>query len=157
MSDTELVQWLADYSGADTGAVGVKNANLGDLADLDVPGLPGVTTIASAHECYVDETGIEETTADDRSRLDVDDVSDLRKRGERLRRTSSEATGPGALVSAIVDRDDALAGRLEPDDPEVAERSSATAADLPGGSVAGRQVTVLNVADETAPAASELE
>ncbi|WP_255190949.1 pyruvate, water dikinase [Natronobeatus ordinarius] len=149
MSDTEFVQWLEACSGADTGAVGGKSANLGELAGLDVPVLPGFTTTASAYEYYVEETGIGEAIADDLEGLDVENVSDLQNRGERIRRTISEAAMPEDLSSAIVDRYDALAARLELDDPEVAVRSSATAEDLPDASFAGQQETFLNVAGET--------
>ncbi|WIV65804.1 pyruvate, water dikinase [Natrialbaceae archaeon AArc-T1-2] len=149
MTETEFVQWLEDCSGEDTAAVGGKSANLGELASLDVPVLPGFTTTASAYDYYVEETGIEATIADELEGLDVEDVADLQKQGERIRRTISEATMPEELASAIVDRYDALASRLEIDDPEVAVRSSATAEDLPDASFAGQQETFLNVAGET--------
>ncbi|MFC4248839.1 pyruvate, water dikinase [Natribaculum luteum] len=149
MSEPEFVQWLEDCSGEDAGVVGGKSANLGELASLDVPVLPGFTTTASAYEYYVEETGIGEAIADELEGLDVDDVSDLQRRGERIRRTISEATMPEELASAIVGRYDALSSRLELDDPEVAVRSSATAEDLPEASFAGQQETFLNVAGET--------
>jgi len=58
MSRETFVRWLEELSGDNTDAVGGKSANLGELANLDVPVLPGFTTTASAYDCYVEETGI---------------------------------------------------------------------------------------------------
>ena len=149
MREPVFVRWLEECSGEDTGAVGGKSANLGELADLDVPVLPGFTTTASAYEYYVDEAGIGDVIEAELDGLDVDDVSDLQRRGERIRRTISDAAMPDDLRSAILERYHDLARHLEIDDPEVAVRSSATAEDLPDASFAGQQETFLNVAGET--------
>ena len=149
MREPSFVRWLEDCSGEDTGAVGGKSANLGELAHLDVPVLPGFTTTASAYEYYVEETGIGDAIEAELDGLDVEDVSDLQRRGQRIRRTISDAEMPERLRSAICERYDDLATRLEIDDPEVAVRSSATAEDLPDASFAGQQETFLNVSGDS--------
>ncbi|MXV64171.1 pyruvate, water dikinase [Natronorubrum sp. JWXQ-INN-674] len=149
MSRETFARWLEELSGDDTDAVGGKSANLGELADLDVPVLPGFTTTASAYDYYVDETGIHAEIESQLEGLDVDDVADLQRRGEQIRRTISEASMPPELESAIRDRYAELGDELGIDDPEVAVRSSATAEDLPEASFAGQQETFLNVAGET--------
>ncbi len=149
MTANTFVRWLDELDGDDAGTVGGKSANLGELADLDVPVLPGFTTTAAAYDDYVDRTGIRETIGSELEGLDVDDVSDLQKRGERIRRAISEAAMPPDLKSTIVEQYDELGSELEVDDPEVAVRSSATAEDLPTASFAGQQETFLNVAGET--------
>ncbi|TYL40547.1 phosphoenolpyruvate synthase [Natronococcus pandeyae] len=149
MSRDSFVRWLEELSGDDTDAVGGKSANLGELADLDVPVLPGFTTTASAYDYYVEATGIHVEIESQLEGLDVDDVADLQRRGERIRRTISEASMPPALESTILDRYAELGDELGIDDPEVAVRSSATAEDLPEASFAGQQETFLNVAGET--------
>ncbi|MCU4925764.1 pyruvate, water dikinase [Halobacteria archaeon AArc-dxtr1] len=149
MSVNTDIRWLEDVSSKDSGAVGGKSANLGELADLDVPVLPGFTTTANAYEYYIEQTGIYEAIESELAGLDVEDVSDLQQGGERIRSLISDAQMPAELESAIVDRYETLAQRLEIADPEVAVRSSATAEDLPTASFAGQQETFLNVAGTT--------
>ncbi|MWV39015.1 pyruvate, water dikinase [Natrialba sp. INN-245] len=140
---------LADVSSEDGGAVGGKSANLGELADLDVPVLPGFTTTADAYDYYVERTGIGEEIESELAGVDADDVADLQQRGERVRTLISDATMPAELESAIVEQYEKLAAQLELSDPEVAVRSSATAEDLPDASFAGQQETFLNVSGRT--------
>ncbi|WP_254523332.1 pyruvate, water dikinase [Natrinema caseinilyticum] len=149
MSREAFVRWLEALSGDDTDAVGGKSANLGELADLDVPVLPGFTTTASAYDYYVEETGIHAAIESQLDGLAVDDVADLQRRGERIRRMISEASMPPQLESRILERYAELGDELGIDDPKVAVRSSATAEDLPEASFAGQQETFLNVAGET--------
>ncbi len=149
MPTDDFVRWLSDVGSEDSTAVGGKSANLGELADLDVPVIPGFTTTAEAYDYYVERTGVDEGIESELDGLDVDDVSDLQARGERVRQRISEAAMPAELESRIVDRYEELATRLELDDPEVAVRSSATAEDLPEASFAGQQETFLNVAGRT--------
>ena len=157
MGDATFVRWLDDVGGDDTGSVGGKSANLGELENLDVPVLPGFTTTAGAYDHYVDQTGIGEEIEAELDGLDVENVSDLQKRGERIRRLISDASMPPDLRARIIEQYDELAARIGTDgpeaavtdDPEVAVRSSATAEDLPDASFAGQQETFLNVAGET--------
>ncbi|MFP8955120.1 pyruvate, water dikinase [Natrialbaceae archaeon A-CW3] len=149
MTESEFVRWLDDVSSEDTGAVGGKSANLGELAGLDVPVIPGFTTTAAAYEYYIEQTDVREAIESELDGLDVDDVASLQQRGERIRRLISENEMPPELNARIVERYEALAARVEIDDPEVAVRSSATAEDLPTASFAGQQETFLNVAGTT--------
>ncbi|MEY7851104.1 pyruvate, water dikinase [Natrarchaeobius sp. A-rgal3] len=149
MEASTFIRWVADVSSDDTGAVGGKSANLGELADLDVPVLPGFTTTADAYDYYVERTGIGEEIESELAGVDADDVADLQQRGERVRSLISDAAMPAELESAIVEQYEELGDRLEIDDPEVAVRSSATAEDLPDASFAGQQETFLNVSGTT--------
>ncbi|MDG5760062.1 pyruvate, water dikinase [Natronococcus sp. A-GB1] len=149
MSRNSFIRSLEGLSGDDTDSVGGKSANLGELADFDIPVLPGFTTTASAYDYYIEETGIHAEIESQLEELNVDDVADLQRRGDRIRRTVSEASMPLTLESAIRERYAELGDDLGIDDPEVAVRSSATAEDLPEASFAGQQETFLNVAGET--------
>ncbi|AGB17531.1 phosphoenolpyruvate synthase [Halovivax ruber XH-70] len=146
MVENAFTRRLADVSGEDTDSVGGKSANLGELADLDVPVLPGFTTTAAAYDHYVEGTGVGEAIEAELADLDADDVADLQRRGETVRDLISEGEMPADLASRILERYEELADELGIDDPEVAVRSSATAEDLPEASFAGQQETFLNVA-----------
>jgi pyruvate,water dikinase len=141
---------IADLSRADTGTVGGKSANLGELARLDVPTLPGFTTTSAAYDRFLDASGLDERIEDLLEGLDTDDVADLQSRGERIRTLFREAEMPDDLRESVEAAYADLGRELDRSDPAVAVRSSATAEDLPGASFAGQQETFLNVegADE---------
>ncbi|MFB6294856.1 MAG: PEP/pyruvate-binding domain-containing protein, partial [Candidatus Nanohaloarchaea archaeon] len=48
-----LVADLDDLGQDDTATVGGKAANLGELAQLDIPVLPGFTTTSAAYDRYI--------------------------------------------------------------------------------------------------------
>ena len=58
---------------------GWKECNLGELAQLDVPVLPGFTTTAGAYEDYVEQTGTGEATEEELSDL-FDETDEAVKR-----------------------------------------------------------------------------
>ncbi|WP_459890597.1 pyruvate, water dikinase [Halostagnicola bangensis] len=149
MGGDTFIRRLVDVSSEDTGVVGGKSANLGELAGLDVPVLPGFTTTAGAYDYYVERTGIREEIESELAGVDPENVADLQQRGERVRALISDAEMPAELESAIVDQYEELADRIEIDEPDVAVRSSATAEDLPDASFAGQQETFLNVSGTT--------
>ncbi len=149
MSDPTFVRPLEEVGSGDTHAVGGKSANLGELASLDVPVLPGFTTTAEAYDHYIEIAGIADRIASELDGLDVDDIAELQRRGERVRRLISDASMPEDLTAAIIDQYEVLGARIGIEDPEVAVRSSATAEDLPTASFAGQQETFLNVSGAT--------
>ncbi|SEH15454.1 phosphoenolpyruvate synthase [Natronorubrum sediminis] len=149
MRGDTFVRQLGDVSSEDSGIVGGKSANLGELTDLEVPVLPGFTTTADAYDYYIEQTDIREAIESELADLDVEDVSDLQRRGERVRTLISDAEMPSELEFAILEQYEELADRVGIDDPEVAVRSSATAEDLPDASFAGQQETFLNVSGKT--------
>jgi pyruvate,water dikinase len=144
----ELVLPIAELGEEDTGRVGGKSANLGVLARLDVPTLPGFTTTSAAYDHFLESAGIEEEIRDILADLDADDVGDLRERGERVRELIREASIPEDLAADVVEQYRRLGEELGIEEPAVAVRSSATAEDLPGASFAGQQETFLNVVGE---------
>jgi pyruvate,water dikinase len=137
---------IEDLSRADTGTVGGKSANLGELARLDVPTLPGFTTTSAAYDRFLEASGLDERIEALLEGLDTDDVADLQSRGEQIRSLFREAAMPDDLRESVEAAYDELGRTLDRRDPEVAVRSSATAEDLPGASFAGQQETFLNVA-----------
>ncbi|MDY6766421.1 MAG: phosphoenolpyruvate synthase [Candidatus Nanohaloarchaea archaeon] len=143
-----LVVDLSELSQDDTASVGGKAANLGELARLGVPVLPGFTTTSEAYDRYVEAAGIADEIRGILDDADIDDTDELEAAGEKIRALFEEAAMPEELADAIRQQYHALADELGEDDPAVAVRSSATAEDLPEASFAGQQETFLNVAGE---------
>ncbi|MCJ7478928.1 MAG: phosphoenolpyruvate synthase [Candidatus Nanohaloarchaeota archaeon QJJ-7] len=143
-----LVLGLEDLSKEDTGKVGGKSANLGELARMDIPVLPGFTTTSDAYDLYVSDTGIEEEIRKILEGLDVDDTEALQEAGEKIREIIIDAEMPGELREKIIRQYSEMADELGEEEPAVAVRSSATAEDLPTASFAGQQETYLNVEGE---------
>jgi pyruvate,water dikinase len=131
----------------DVAQVGGKNASLGEMisqlasAGIRVPG--GFATTAAAFREFVDGGGLAQRIVDRLARLDVDDVAELARAGEEIRRWITEAPLPAALETDIRH----AYSEISADDDQAtwAVRSSATAEDLPDASFAGQQETFLNI------------
>jgi len=142
----EHVLWFDEIGADDTGRVGGKSANLGELNnEIDVPVLPGFATTADAYDSFIHETDLRDKIETLLDGLDTDDVNDLQRRGEQIRSHIKEADMPQELREEFAKSYEELSDRLGVENPEVAVRSSATAEDLPGASFAGQQETYLNV------------
>ncbi|HXS81029.1 MAG TPA: phosphoenolpyruvate synthase [Gammaproteobacteria bacterium] len=135
----------------DVGAVGGKNASLGEMigalaqAGVRVPG--GFATTADAYREFLRQDGLDARIAQLLATLDTEDVAALTSTGKQIRDWILGTRFPRALEAAVLaaletmDRD--RADRRVP--LAVAVRSSATAEDLPDASFAGQQETFLNV------------
>lgn len=140
------VLWFENINADDTGKVGGKSANLGELSnEVDVPVLPGYATTADAYDKFIHDTELRDKIEKLLDGLDTDDVNDLQRRGEQIRAHIKEADMPEELRESFVEAYEELEEKLGVENPEVAVRSSATAEDLPGASFAGQQETYLNV------------
>ncbi len=131
----------------DVDSVGGKNASLGEMisqldsAGVRVPG--GFATTAAAFRAFLDHGGLRDRINQALDRLNVDDVRELARCGEEIRRWVVETPLPEALENEIR----VAYRKLIDESPgiSVAVRSSATAEDLPDASFAGQQETFLNV------------
>jgi pyruvate,water dikinase len=140
------VLWFEDINADDTSRVGGKSANLGELRnEVEVPVLPGFATTSDAYDRFIHDTDLRDKIENLLDGLDTDDVTDLQRRGEKIRAHIKEADMPEDLRKDFVKSYEELEEKLGVDNPEVAVRSSATAEDLPGASFAGQQETYLNV------------
>ncbi len=154
----------------DISLVGGKNASLGEMIQqLSPQGIKvpfGFATTATAYRHYIREAGLESQLRDLLADLNVNDVSNLRERGQQTRELILKTPFPPNLETAIAQAYETLCERYRPPaitpdnapDPasqsdswrkprpiDVAVRSSATAEDLPDASFAGQQETYLNV------------
>jgi pyruvate,water dikinase len=140
------VLWFENITADDTGKVGGKGANLGELRnETEVPVLPGFATTADAYDKFIHDTDLRDKIETLLDGLDTGDVSDLQRRGRQIRAQIKESDMPEELRKDFIKQYEELEDRLGVDKPEVAVRSSATAEDLPGASFAGQQETYLNV------------
>ncbi|MCM1983230.1 phosphoenolpyruvate synthase [Lyngbya confervoides] len=131
--------------------VGGKNASLGEMIQQLVPQgirVPnGFATTAYAYRYFIEQAGIKQQLQAIFADLDVDQVENLRRRGQQARSLILSTPFPPELETAIVQAYRWLSSlyALEASELDVAVRSSATAEDLPDASFAGQQETYLNV------------
>ena len=163
-----FVLWFEDVGMSDVSLVGGKNASLGEMIQqltpkgINVPG--GFATTAYAYRYFIEQAGIESQLRQLFADLDVEDLSNLRKRshaeglsrGKQARALILNTPFPEELQTAITEAYSQLCQRYSVDSEsqeqwqynynvDVAVRSSATAEDLPDASFAGQQETYLNV------------
>jgi pyruvate, water dikinase len=167
--DQALILWFDEVGIADLHLVGGKNASLGEMIQqltpkgVNVPN--GFATTAAAYRYFIDRAGLEPKLQRIFADLNVEDLQNLRQRGEQARSLMLNTPFPQDLELAIATAYTQLCDRypssgkncdtLSPIDPnlleeclhntDVAVRSSATAEDLPDASFAGQQETYLNV------------
>ncbi|MBD0024193.1 phosphoenolpyruvate synthase [Gordonia pseudamarae] len=144
------ILWFTEIGMSDVPQVGGKNASLGEMvvnladAGVRVPG--GFATTADAYRDFLAEGGLDATIRDILTGLDVEDVTELAKRGEQIRRLILDHPFPEPLEHDIrAAYDKLVAADTHPDEVTWAVRSSATAEDLPDASFAGQQETYLNI------------
>ena len=133
---------------SDVNQVGGKNASLGEMisnlanAGVQVPG--GFATTSYAFNQFLEQSGLEKKIHDVLDELDVEDVNELAKVGEKIRNWIIDTPFQPELENALATEYEKLAGELG-DQASFAVRSSATAEDMPDASFAGQQETFLNV------------
>jgi pyruvate,water dikinase len=143
-----LVLDLGALRMTDVGAVGGKNASLGEMisqlgaAGVRVPG--GFATTAEAYREFLAQGGLDRRIAGRLASLDVNDVAALAKAGAEIRGwivAHEFAPRLGEEIAAAYAKLTNGAGS----EASFAVRSSATAEDLPDASFAGQQETFLNI------------
>lgn len=162
--DQQLVLWLDQVRLEDVHLVGGKNASLGEMIQQLTPKgvrVPsGFATTSYAYRYFIEKTGLDAQLREVLGGFDVNDVSELRRRGRKARSLILNATFPDDLRTAILTAyhqmceqagqslcfgDESCLQDHTYTEVDVAVRSSATAEDLPDASFAGQQETYLNV------------
>ncbi len=162
--DQQLVLWLDQLRLEDVPIVGGKNASLGEMIQQLTPqGIrvpSGFATTSHAYRYFIEKTGLDAQLREVLGGFDINDVTELRRRGRKARSLILNAVFPDDLKAAILTayhqmceaagqslclgNESCLAGNTHTE-VDVAVRSSATAEDLPDASFAGQQETYLNV------------
>jgi len=149
MDREALVLWLDELTIEDIPIAGGKNASLGEmirnLSPLGINIPYGFVVTSTAYYRFLDFNNLREKIKEVLQGLDVNDVSDLAKRGYTVRELIKGGEFPPELEELIKDYYNKLSERYDTHAVDVAVRSSATAEDLPDASFAGQQETYLNV------------
>ncbi len=162
--DQQLVLWLDQLRLEDVPIVGGKNASLGEMIQQLTPqGIrvpSGFATTSHAYRYFIEKTGLDAQLREVLGGFDINDVTELRRRGRKARSLILNATFPDDLKAAILSAyhhmceeagqnlcfgDESCLSDHAYTEVDVAVRSSATAEDLPDASFAGQQETYLNV------------
>ena len=140
-----LIKKLNQISLKDFDDVGGKNSSLGEMISnlsklgVNVPG--GFAITSTAFNEFLSLSGLDQIISEELSNLDVENLTDLRRSGKKLRGLILKTPLPEILISEIKKawKDISTPGK------SFAVRSSATAEDLPDASFAGQQESYLNI------------
>ena len=140
-----FIKNLNEISLKDFDAVGGKNSSLGEMLNnltklgINVPG--GFAITSSAFNEFISNSKIDQVISKELANLNVENLSDLRRAGKKIRGLVLKTPLPQNLISEIQQAwlDVSESGK------SFAVRSSATAEDLPDASFAGQQETFLNI------------
>jgi pyruvate,water dikinase len=153
MATTQFIRWFREISLADVGAVGGKNASLGEMyRELTPRGIKvpnGFAVTADAYRHFLYQGGLEEEIRAALAGLDTRDLAGLAARGRRIREAILARPLPDDLRAEVIAAYAELC-RETGAEVDTAVRSSATVEDLPGASFAGQQESFLNVRGERA-------
>ena len=140
-----FIKNLNEISIKDFDTVGGKNSSLGEMISnlselgVNVPG--GFAITSSAFDEFLSSSKIDKVISKELANLNVENLSDLRRVGKKLRGLILKTPLPQNLISEI---EHAWLG-VSKSGKSFAVRSSATAEDLPDASFAGQQETFLNI------------
>ena len=143
----KLILFFSEISKKDVPIVGGKNASLGEMYNklkrkgILVPN--GFALTSYAYDYFIKENKLE--IKEILKNLDTHNISDLQKRGSKIRKLILRSKLPDKLEKEIIKSYKKLSKGKK---ISVAVRSSATAEDLPSASFAGQQETYLNVKGE---------
>lgn len=146
------ILWFKEISIGDVPLVGGKNASLGEMySHLTAQGVAvpnGFALTADAYWKFLEASGLKNKIKQELKGLNVSDVRDLARRGEKIRKIILEAKFPREIEKELIENYQRLSAENKIKNISVAVRSSATAEDLPDASFAGQQETYLNVVGE---------
>ena len=138
-----------DHSGVS--AVGGKNASLGEMyKHLSSKGIRIPDGFATSAQCYwdfIEENDLKEELEESLSELRSENLENLEKTGEMIRKLIMDAEIPEGIRDEILQAYKDLKKR-EKKVSSVAVRSSATAEDLPEASFAGQHESYMNIKGE---------
>jgi rifampicin phosphotransferase len=143
MIQPQLIIDLFEASKADTGRVGGKAANLGELIDKGFPVPTGFIITTAAYALFVDSNNLNTVIESELAHIDYRDSNSIEEHAARIRNVVESAKLPQEIISKIEEYYKKMG------EPPVAVRSSGTVEDLSSASFAGQLETYLNVESST--------
>ena len=144
----EYIRFFSDINIDQIAEVGGKNASLGEmyqaLASSGVKVPNGFATTASSYWHFIEHNQLADPIYTALDKLDITDISALKKTGATIRQLIMHSTVPEKLKDQISQAYQVLEQEYG-ENVDVAVRSSATAEDLPNASFAGQQESYLNI------------
>ncbi|HEY77930.1 MAG TPA: phosphoenolpyruvate synthase [Dehalococcoidia bacterium] len=138
----KIIAWFSEVNKDDVASVGGKGANLGEMANADIPVPGGFIVTAHAYYDFIEKAKIAPRIRSLLEPLNPADSRQLQEVAGEIKQTIMDAAMPPEIAVEIKKAYQQLGKGL------VAVRSSATAEDLPEASFAGQQRTFLNVQGE---------
>ena len=142
MTHTPFIQFFDGGDPPEHELLGGKCASLVALTAAGMPVPPGFAITTAAYDAFIAEAGIAADIHTLLTGLDADNIAEVDRVSEQLRREITSRPVPARLRAITADAYAALQSRFDSPVP-VAVRSSATAEDLPDASFAGQQDTYL--------------
>lgn len=157
----KYIRWFQELGKQDTGLVGGKGANLGEMYNLGLPVPPGFCITTKGYLHFLEDTDIGNSIYKILARIDIENTKELEEAAKGVCELIEKAEIPKDLQEEIIENYEALS--LNEDMFEkasasalsilkkaqencfVAVRSSATAEDSGAASFAGQQETFINM------------
>jgi pyruvate,water dikinase len=145
----QTILWFDDLTLKNVPQVGGKNASLGEMYQklgkqgVRIPN--GFATTAEAYWRFMQQDNLGKRIEKILDGLDVRDVRELARRGEKVRKLILKTPLTQELAGELKKAYQKLSQEYKTKAVDVAVRSSATAEDLPDASFAGQMETYLNV------------
>ena len=145
-----FVAFFDDIHTGNLGDAGGKGANLGELAQSELPVPPGFVVTTAGYQHFVEANGLQERIPLLAAKPQAQNPAAYEAVSAQIHNLFMAGSMPEDLADAIRVAYDELTNRpadesTEGEETAVAVRSSATAEDLPTASFAGQQETFLNV------------
>ncbi len=146
------VLWFKFIRKNDIPIVGGKGANLGEMANNNIPVPPGFVVTADAYFAFIEKANLQREIIRKVKSINEEDTEQLDKVTAEIREMIAKAPMSEDLQAEIMtnymklgEKKLGIGGMSSISEEYVAVRSSATAEDLPEASFAGQQDTYLNI------------
>lgn len=142
------IRWFQEIGVTESGQVGGKGANLGELTQAGLPVPPGFCVVSAAYQVYLKATQLDQVIEAVLAEINVDDLEDVRRKSARIRDQIMSQPMLSSISQEVIDcyqRLELKNQELLPAQVALAVRSSATAEDQANASFAGQLETYLNI------------
>jgi phosphohistidine swiveling domain-containing protein len=136
--------WFQEIGKSETGLVGGKGANLGELTRAGLPVPPGFCVTSKAYQEFIHLSGLEKLITNVLAAIRLDDLEDISSKSKMIQSSILSATITPEIIEDITACYEQLRGQTS-QDIRLAVRSSATAEDQANASFAGQLETYLNI------------